>query len=159
MDQLRDHLQRIFPQAVGVNAGNLSELGDDRGAYALLIHLEKNVPFARKGLGSAQFTGELVYAGSANGPGGLQARLTRHFRRDKALRWHVDELTIRATNVEALAIAGGHECEIVEQLLASGLFEPAMPGFGSSDCTTCMAHLLRPSPAMQQNQRGGHHQA
>lgn len=36
--------------------------------------------------------GYYVYVGSAFGPGGVAARVGRHFRREKTLRWHMDYL-------------------------------------------------------------------
>lgn len=87
--------------------------------------------------------GWYAYCGSAYGPGGIRARLRRHFRRDKTLHWHVDHLTVLAEPIEALAIAQGSECAIAAHLTRTRLFEPALPGFGSSDCTTCPSHLLR----------------
>jgi Uri superfamily endonuclease len=37
--------------------------------------------------------GRYLYCGSAKGPGGLKARLSRHTRRGKSVRLHVDQLT------------------------------------------------------------------
>jgi Uri superfamily endonuclease len=37
--------------------------------------------------------GRYLYCGSAKGPGGLKARLSRHMRRGKSVRWHIDRLT------------------------------------------------------------------
>jgi Uri superfamily endonuclease len=137
-----DQLCQIFPEAIPVDAANIFELGGETGAYALVIKLAEPVKFSRKALGAAELQGDLIYAGSANGPGGIKARLARHLKSEKTIRWHVDELTTRAAAVSALAIMGGKECEIVRQLLESGTFKPAMPGFGSSDCSNCAAHLL-----------------
>jgi Uri superfamily endonuclease len=36
--------------------------------------------------------GRYLYCGSAKGRGGLKARLSRHMRRGKSVRWHVDQL-------------------------------------------------------------------
>jgi len=36
---------------------------------------------------------------------------------------------------------GGHECDLVNELLAGGA-SVALAGFGSSDCRRCPAHLL-----------------
>ena len=114
------------------------------GAYALLLHLAAPVAFARRGMGAATLQGWHVYAGSARGSGGMAARLRRHFRQGKPVHWHVDELTNAADRIAALAMAGGSECDIVDRLLRSGRFGPALAGFGSSDCRRCTAHLLRP---------------
>lgn len=154
-----DQLREIFPDATFASAANISELGDEAGAYALLIEMAEPVVFSRKALGAAKLQGPLVYAGSSTGPGGIGARLSRHFRKDKPIRWHVDELTTRAAHIEALAIPGGSECEIVSQLLGTGKFRPALSGFGSSDCSVCPAHLLQPIPATQQSQPRGRHPA
>ena len=85
-----------------------------------------------------------LYAGSARGPGGMRARLARHFRRDKAPHWHIDRLTIAADALLALAIEGGAECDIVARLAGSQDFANILPGFGSSDCRACTSHLLVP---------------
>lgn len=116
------------------------------GAYVLLIELAQPVRFSRPALGEAVLSGWLAYVGSARGCGGLRARLGRHFRPGKTVRWHVDELTNAAADMVALAIPDGSECALVERLVQSGRFEPAMAGFGSSDCRHCTAHLLRPIP-------------
>jgi Uri superfamily endonuclease len=102
------------------------------GAYALLITL------ARPAAGFAP--GRYAYLGSARGPGGIRARCARHLRQDKVLRWHVDRLTVTA-DVAALAIMNGDECNLTERLLAHGAHAP-VPGFGSSDCRNCPAHLV-----------------
>ena len=143
MGEAVDQLREIFPEATLVSAADFSELGDETGAYALMIELADPVRFSRKAMGSAVLQGSLIYAGSANGPGGMKARLNRHFRKEKSIRWHVDELTTRAARISALALSGGCECEIVRRLIASGKFAPAMQGFGSSDCSACPAHLLK----------------
>jgi Uri superfamily endonuclease len=108
------------------------ELPKRPGAYALLITL------ARETAGFAP--GRYAYLGSARGPGGIRARCSRHLRRDKGQRWHVDRLTVTA-DVRAIAIIDGDECNLTEKLLAAGADAP-VPGFGSSDCRSCPAHLL-----------------
>lgn len=113
------------------------------GAYVLALCLDEpvDVRIARR---QASFApGTYVYAGSAYGPGGLRARLSRHFRRDKKLHWHVDRLTVVAARIEAIAIEQASECAIIERLGASAAFAPVLSGFGSSDCRTCQTHLLR----------------
>lgn len=145
MGEFVDQLREIFPEATSVSRTNISELGDEIGAYALVIKLAEPVKFSRKALGAAELQGDLIYAGSANGPGGIKARLARHFKSEKVIRWHVDELTTRAAGLSALVLPGGKECDIVKRLLESGQFQSAMPGFGSSDCSSCAAHLLEPS--------------
>lgn len=83
--------------------------------------------------------GIYLYCGSANGPGGLRARLARHMKRRKSVRWHVDQLTTCGEVLGAWVAPGGNECELVERF--SRLKTP-IPGFGSSDCAHCRSHLL-----------------
>ena len=55
--------------------------------------------------------GFYLYCGSAKGPGGLAARLARHMRHGKAIRWHVDVLTEAGTVLGAWTFPGGDECD------------------------------------------------
>ncbi|WP_084384775.1 DUF123 domain-containing protein [Novosphingobium naphthalenivorans] len=136
-------IRQHVPGCAEVHAETGEGLVYSPGAYVLVIEPAEPVTFARKGIAATPLSGWLVYAGSARGGGGIGARLRRHFRKDKKVHWHVDELTNAAACMAALAIPGGSECEIVDRLLASGLFETALAGFGSSDCRHCEAHLLR----------------
>ena len=119
------------------------------GSYLLLIRLRAPLPLHGRFSGLELPAGWLVYAGSARGPGGLRARLRRHLAREKRRRWHVDQLTTAADALFALPFADAQtapapsECALTGALLASGLFEVPVPGFGSSDCRACPAHLLR----------------
>ena len=115
------------------------------GAYLLLVSLDKTVPFNRPKVGSIDVTsGSYVYSGSARGPGGLRSRLKRHFARQKAIHWHVDQLTVAAKQVGALVSYDISECELVDLLTKTGAFRSAIDGFGSSDCRRCTSHLLIP---------------
>lgn len=102
-----------------------------KGAYVLVIDIA--LPVA--GLPPGRY----LYCGSARGPGGIRARVSRHMRRGKTLRWHVDRLTEAGQVLGAWVFADGDECALVRQL--SYLPAP-LPGFGSSDCTACVSHLL-----------------
>lgn len=133
---MEKQLRSIFPDA---HAG---ELPATPGAYLLVITLDQ--PFAGK-LRKQPYTlpaGTYLYAGSANGPGGIAPRVVRHMRQDKKPHWHVDVLTTAAAHITALAFPGGRECALVERLLDAECQIP-LPGFGSSDCPSCEAHLLR----------------
>jgi Uri superfamily endonuclease len=122
----------------------MKKSSQESGAYILHITLEAPVHLA----GMAHFTGFLppgsyAYAGSARGPGGLAARLGRHLKRDKTIRWHVDRLTVQAARLVPLIVPGGDECRLMAALLClPGVCVP-LPGFGSSDCRSCPAHLAR----------------
>jgi len=126
---------------VPVRAGSDAPAG--KGAYVLALRLDEPVGLAIGGHTAIIEPGAYVYSGSAYGPGGIRARLSRHLRRDKKLHWHVDRLTLAASAIEALALEAGSECAIVETLSRSAAFIPALAGFGSSDCRTCPTHLLR----------------
>jgi hypothetical protein len=64
------------------------------GAYVIAIELAKTVAVVLSGRSPIILpTGHYLYCGSAKGPGGLKARLSRHMRRGKSVRWHVDQLT------------------------------------------------------------------
>lgn len=87
--------------------------------------------------------GKLVYVGSARGPGGLLARVRRHFRRGKSLKWHIDYLTesdfVRVER--ALLIPSASESELVRILMDFG--EPVKRGFGCSDRKHDITHLFK----------------
>lgn len=110
------------------------------GAYVLLIALDRDLTVRLPGKPETVLApGRYLYCGSARGPGGLRARVGRHFRRAKTERWHIDRLTGAGRMLGAWTVPGGHECALVAAL--SGLPVP-LPGFGSSDCRHCASHLL-----------------
>jgi Uri superfamily endonuclease len=114
-----------------------------RGAYLLWLPLRAPVDLAAPKPGARLMPGVYLYLGSANGPGGLRARVARHLRVDKRPRWHVDQLTANAgTDARALAWIGGSECAWRDAVQAAGAGVP-VPRFGASDCRSCPAHLLR----------------
>ena len=84
-------------------------------------------------------SGTYFYVGSAQL--NLAARIERHARRQKPLRWHIDYLSTRARMIGAITVQGGREqeCELAAELKQS--YELAMPGFGASDCR-CGGHLF-----------------
>ena len=110
------------------------------GAYALLLELDHDLPvLLPKQLPHILPPGRYVYCGSANGPGGILSRVSRHMRADKKPHWHIDQLTTRARVLGAWVWVGGNEC-----LLVAGFSQAQVPipGFGSSDCPHCPSHLL-----------------
>lgn len=114
------------------------------GAYLLAIDLPAALPvrFGRRRR-AVLLAGRYVYCGSAYGPGGLRARVGRHLRRDKPIRWHVDRLTAAGRIVEVLAVPDGDECDLFAAVSGCPGAAVPLPGFGSSDCRRCPAHLLR----------------
>jgi Uri superfamily endonuclease len=100
--------------------------------------------------------GRYFYCGSAKGPGGLQARIARHMRHGKAIRWHIDNLTEAGHVLGAWTSVGGHECEFVAAL--AHLPTPVR-GFGiarqklhslprSRGSASLRLHLLRMRPPL-----------
>jgi Uri superfamily endonuclease len=111
------------------------------GAYVLAVELAAPLPVTLPGKPAAMLRpGRYLYCGSARGPGGIRARLGRHMRNGKAVRWHIDRLTEAGKVLGAWAFPGGSECELAMAL--SGLPVP-IPRFGSTDCNRCRSHLLR----------------
>ena len=125
----------------------IDAIPDAKGAYALLIQLDRDVNVALRNRRPERLhPGWFVYLGSANGPGGLRARLRRHFSIEKKPHWHVDPLTMAAVELAAIPVIGGSECALVAGLAKHPAFGVAIEGFGSTDCRTCDSHLLRIHP-------------
>jgi Uri superfamily endonuclease len=115
-----------------------------KGTYALVLRLECKEEITVGKLGTFIFpAGYYLYVGSALGPGGLEARLARHRRRDKKLRWHIDYLLEHAQLVEVWSAASTDKMECFWAQAARKLLgsEIPVPGFGSSDCC-CSSHLI-----------------
>jgi len=110
------------------------------GAYILQIDLSEPVlvRIARKQYIELS-AGRYFYCGSANGPGGLRSRLARHMRQGKTVHWHIDQLTERGTVTGIWIVRNGQECDLVAMLAPLPM---PVPGFGSSDCSCCLSHLL-----------------
>jgi Uri superfamily endonuclease len=127
-----------------LGAKGVDELPALTGAYALILHLEHPVKLKRPLAASKPLApGLYIYAGSARGPGGIRARLARHFRVEKRKHWHVDQLTrVSEVRLWASPLPESHECDLVTKLIDSGRFDTACAGFGSSDCRLCEGHLL-----------------
>lgn len=115
-----------------------------QGTYALVLHLECREEIAVGKLGTFTFpAGYYLYVGSALGSGGLEARLARHRRHDKKLRWHIDYLLEHAQLVEVWSVTSTDklECRWAQSARQLPGSEIPIPGFGSSDCH-CLSHLI-----------------
>jgi len=124
------------------------------GGYVLELCLIQPTVLQIGRLGEFTFpAGAYLYFGSACGPGGLSARLSRHLLPPAlhAFYWHIDYLRAVAEPRALGYLAGARwdqsaqrlEC-LWSQAIASipGNLVPA-PGFGASDCHSgCAAHLL-----------------
>jgi Uri superfamily endonuclease len=114
------------------------------GTYALILESAGRKPVAVGQLGTLDLrAGFYVYVGSALGPGGLQARINRHFDPSRPIHWHIDCLkrVTRIVEVWYLADPIRREHSWAKALANLPSASIPMPGFGSSDCD-CPAHLF-----------------
>lgn len=86
--------------------------------------------------------GYYIYVGSAFGPGGVRARVSRHCREAKVRRWHIDYLREFAEPVKIWCSYDSvhHEHQWASSLQHADSLAP-VNGFGCSDCR-CNAHLF-----------------
>ncbi|WP_346894342.1 GIY-YIG nuclease family protein [uncultured Roseibium sp.] len=123
--------------------GEADRLPVGPGTYGLLLRLLQPVTLELARLGNPVLApGLYLYCGSANGPGGVRARLGRHLRPDKAVRWHVDYLSCIAEEIAGFVVPETTECSLRQKASALLNAQAPVPGFGSSDCRICPAHLL-----------------
>jgi len=121
----------------------MNELLAKRGTYAIWLRSETNNIVEIGKFGQLQMaSGFYVYIGSAFGPGGIKARVGRHLRQEKNLRWHIDYLRQHAVPV-AVWIAYEKHLEHQWAGKINKHRETSIPltGFGSSDCS-CPTHLF-----------------
>ena len=107
-------------------------------SYQLSIVIDQPVRVRVGRLGEFLFpAGRYVYTGSARR--NLEARVARHLRQEKALRWHIDYLlTAPGVAVVRVRRSAKDECELNQ----SGRGTIIAPGFGASDCRAgCGSHL------------------
>ncbi len=113
-----------------------------RGVYHLVLHVSSATTVRVGKLGTCTFpAGYYVYTGSAMG--GLRARLDRHRRRHKKLRWHIDYLLRHADVLDVLTVPTRRrmECRLNRRVLNMKRARVVARGFGSSDCR-CPSHLI-----------------
>lgn len=112
----------------------------ESGVYIAMFYLPRPRSISVGKLGRINFRpGLYFYVGSAQR--NLSARLRRHGRQNKPVRWHIDYLSAKAEMLGAVTVAGPreHECRLAKRL--GRMFELAAPGFGASDCR-CAGHLF-----------------
>jgi Uri superfamily endonuclease len=128
----------------------IASLPAGRGSYALFLSLPQAVHLTVGRLGAFEFpSGVYVYLGSANGPGGLRARLAHHARIAAHPQWHLDYFRPHARITGGFVDEGGPartlplECAWSQQLMCLPGTRPAVPGFGSADCRSgCPSHFM-----------------
>jgi Uri superfamily endonuclease len=115
------------------------------GSYIVIGRLDNDVILNSGPFSERQVTqGYYLYSGSAYGPGGLCARITRHLNPDSKKFWHFDHLKANLFFEEILysVYALNHECELIKAIQEMEKVSFPLPGFGSSDCRKgCPAHL------------------
>ncbi|HDD63764.1 MAG TPA: GIY-YIG nuclease family protein [Thermoprotei archaeon] len=121
------------------------EIPNEKGVYVLVLHLNRKIKLRVGSLSYQLFKpGYYYYVGSALGPGGLRARIYRHLRSSKKVRWHIDYLTVNQLFKPVLIVYAYSteriECNISLSLLSRG-FKPYIRKFGSFDCRSCPTHL------------------
>ena len=112
----------------------------DGGLYIAMFQLPAGRSIRVGRLGRFWFeAGLYYYVGSAQR--NLSARLARHARRRKPLRWHIDYLSVRARMLGAIVVSGrrDRECRLAAKL--SRHVARSVAGFGASDCR-CAGHLF-----------------
>lgn len=119
-----------------------------KGSYVLILSLVRPVSVQVGKLG--EFTldpGTYLYVGSALGTGStsLHHRLTRHFLKEKPLKWHIDFITtLPQTKLHAVVVletSSNLECQISEHISRLDDVTYPISGFGSSDCSQCKTHF------------------
>lgn len=111
--------------------------------YQLRIEVGRPVSVEVGRLGRYRFpAGIYVYTGSAKR--NFEARIARHLRQEKTLRWHIDYL-LAAPGVRVVEVARSRRNECRWNRLTRG--EVLVPGFGASDCAAgCGSHLKKLAP-------------
>ena len=110
------------------------------GIYIAVFNLSERHRIQVARLGCFWFEpGLYLYVGSAQR--NLSARLERHSRSPKPLRWHIDYLSAEASMIGGMIVPGTREreCELASEL--KRMYELVVPGFGASDCR-CGGHLF-----------------
>jgi len=113
-----------------------------KGIYFLVIDVKKNIFKTIGAFGKIPFKkGIYVYVGSAQNS--IEKRVSRHFSKNKKIRWHIDYLLVDQ-NVD-LKKAFYKKTE-KDQECKTAIFlsdrEKPIEKFGCSDCRCC-SHLFR----------------
>lgn len=122
------------------------------GSYAVILtnNTRKTIPVGRRGQLDIE-PGYYLYVGSAFGSGGLRARVGRHSRSDKPMRWHIDYVRSHMSFHEAWYSKRptNQEHDWAGLLQAQPEFLP-LKGIGCSDCN-CETHLFFSSSSPDQH--------
>ena len=120
------------------------DLPASSGGYVLALFAAAAASVHAGALGERLLNaGVYLYVGSAFGPGGIKARLSRHLLGAQTRRWHVDYLRRHMPPMAAWYQPQTRPLEhLWAQVLGAGRgITVAWPGFGASDCR-CDTHLF-----------------
>ncbi len=112
----------------------------ESGVYIACFYLADARTITVGKLGRFDFElGYYFYVGSAQQ--NLDKRLQRHGRRHKRHHWHIDYFSSNAKMLGAMVLDGDKKAECRTAAELKQRFEPAVAGFGASDCK-CGGHLF-----------------
>lgn len=137
------HAQATNGKKSSHDGGLLVGIAREPGTYCLILCADKPQPIqvGRWGMLDVR-PGYYLYVGSAFGAGGVNARVSRHFRETQARHWHVDYLREVAAPIEVWCGYGSRDLEHRLAEILGGMHGVlSMPGFGCSDCK-CESHLF-----------------
>ncbi len=126
--------------------------GGRPGTYLLYFTIEEPLHISMGRLGEHILKpGSYAYVGSAFGPGGLDARLRHHLRREKRTHWHIDHLTAKVPLAGVIAVPWARlESRWAERLCHHPAASMPISGFGAGDAKSgeCKTHLFAFPPEM-----------
>ncbi len=114
-------------------------------SYVLVINLPKGVSTNIRSLGTVTFKpGTYIYIGSANVKNPL-ARVLRHFKKNKKIKWHIDYLTTAPeVRIITAIVCYGLTEEAIYNIISHLVFASAVAKrFGSTDCRKHSTHLFK----------------
>jgi len=114
------------------------------GTYALILRSSSQRTITVGKLGEIKMRKEYyVYVGSAFGPGGVEARVKRHYCIHNPSHWHIDYIRpiVELFEVWYTYDPQKREHQWAYMLMGMNSAHWPMQGFGSSDCK-CRLHLF-----------------
>lgn len=132
-----------YDVAADSDSGRSAGMQPDPGTYVVIFRCNAAASERVGRLGRIDLRkGYYGYVGSAFGPGGVRARISRHWRLHKKVHWHIDYLRHRLVPLGAWYSHAPRRLEHDWANCLGGLpGATAVAGFGCSDCR-CQAHLF-----------------
>jgi Uri superfamily endonuclease len=128
----------VISISINIQIRLLAEISFPYISYQLYVMLVEPARVAIGQFGIYDFpAGQYVYTGSAKR--NIEARIARHLRQDKKLKWHIDYLLASPhASVNKVIRFVQAECELNQSTAGIVL----IAGFGASDCRAgCGSHL------------------